>query len=868
MENSLFNIGKIFDACDDEPTTAQIDVAKEWAKLVTDKKLEDEVKNYFKFGNKILLKLLGYDEDDIGFEESAGRKRVEFSIKDNTNKLKLVIELKGQNVDLDKPQKRGKKFERSPVDQAFTYAIENKGVQWIIVSNYKETRLYNYYHKKRFISFTADDLLVISNLKIFLCLLSKTNFLINKLPDKILNDTLLVDKQFTKDFYKLYHATRLEIARQIQTGNPSFSIKKIVSLTQLILNRIIFIAFTEDRNLLPSETLIETILPPIKSRDVSKTRQEIWRKLNLLFDDINNGKEDKDISQYNGAVFKEDLSFLKIVDLFSHSEKKNIAYNHGFDYSEIEKLIGEYKSLNPIYKNFLLISQTNFKDERSIDILGHVFEQSILDIERIADIGLDKIIEETLSRSKKKGKSKKRKSEGIFYTPEMVTLEITKTALIRYLSDDDKITTIEGLINEFEGNITSLEDKLTNIKITDIACGSGAFLSQLTNLILELFEKIHQLKIDQGFFVDDPLKEFFDPSLKKMEIVTNNIFGADISSQAIEIAKLSLFLKIAHKKDKLPDLDSNFTVGNSVISDSSVVTDAIDWENLTPNKFHIIVINPPYIPTEMLPEGDRSYFSGNFAVSGKYDTSVIFLQKALGLLEDGGVLGAIVPLTWQTGVNYRLFREEIFKISKIITLINLPFDIFPDAYVDTGIVILEKTPPSQDDSFRAYQFDKRARVATLHIDEWETIPFQYVLEYEGKNVFTTKAFYTFQNKIKLLFEGGKAKKLGDLTVSRQGYYASRLQTKKTQPDINHIPFYTKGLALRHFVIPHLSEFVDINEWERLKPFYCTPKLFIRRIINRQDRLMAFYVEPDLLTTKDYNPFVLIKESEWYKSLLE
>ena len=325
IKNNLFNIARLRELCDIEPTPEQIETIQEWCDMVERGELIGEVENYINFAFKILNRLLGYLESDIAYEQSHGKGRVEFSIRnpDNKDSFRMIIELKGQNINLDKPQKRTGQYKRTPVDQAFYYAITNRSVQWIIVSNYKEIRIYNYYKKRRYISFAVADLLERENLKLFLCLLSKKSFLYDFIADKALKETLFVEQRFTNDFYQLYHVTRLEIINQIK-NNTKLNINSIIHFAQILLNRIVFIAYAEDCGLLPSEILIETILSPIKSKDVSHKRKEIWHKLNLLFTDIDIGKKDKDIAEYNGGLFRENLESLPIYDLIIEKNRKKM----------------------------------------------------------------------------------------------------------------------------------------------------------------------------------------------------------------------------------------------------------------------------------------------------------------------------------------------------------------------------------------------------------------------------------------------------------------------------------------------------------------------------------------------------------------
>ncbi len=862
MKNNLFNLARLREMCDIEVPIEKVEIVKEWHKMIKNKELMGEVENYINFTFKILHRLLDYTESDIAFEHSYGDGRVEFSIKDPKKKenYRMIIELKGQNIDLDKIQKRKGKTDRSPVDQAFFYAIASRSVQWIIVSNYNETRIYNYYKKRRFISFTASDLLDKENLKIFIGLLSRKFFLDHLIADKALKETLIVEQKFTNEFYKLYHSTRLEIIRQL-LDTKKFEQNLIIHLSQTLLNRILFIAYAEDCGLLPSETLTRTILSPIKSRDVSIDRQEIWHKLNLLFIDLNEGKSDKEIPRYNGGLFSENLGKIILYDLVDKKKDvKSINKYHNFNYDKINEHLEIYReNLNPIFKNFLVLVSLNYQDQVNVEIFGHIFEQSVIDIENLKKKGLETLANKRTVKRKSKGK---RKKEGIYYTPEIITSEITRNSIIKYLSEQDDVFNLENLLIEYDDNIEKLEAKLRSIRILDIACGSGAFLSQALDILAEIYENINTIKINKGFYKGDTLQKFIDIYGVKIDIVKNSLYGADISEDAIEIAQVSLFLKLAHKGYQLPDLQNNFYNGNSIIDSNEVIENPLNWNDIDKMPFDVIITNPPYIPTESMEDKKKAYYSENYSVYRKYDTSTIFIEKALDLLKPNGILGIIIPLTWQTGENYELFRNNLFKKAKLIKLINLPFDIFPDAYIDTCIAIFQKKPFQDEDYFLTYQFEKNYKLATLHIEEWEKISSDNILNHDQKSVYTSNYYYTLWNKIINLKESMNFKSLGNITISTQGYHAGKYNRRGIKSTENDFPFYEEGKANRHYIIIDKKSYVDMSDWNNLVKFYSPSKIFIRRIINRQDRLMAFYFKDKLLTTKDYNPFVLKEEDNW------
>jgi type I restriction-modification system DNA methylase subunit len=299
-----------------------------------------------------------------------------------------------------------------------------------------------------------------------------------------------------------------------------------------------FICFAEDIDLLPPQVSTDTILTPILNGDLR--HGSIWQRLNDLFSDIDEGNEYKKISQYNGGIFKENLEHLKIRDIVEDPKFFNDLYQ-GWKFKEYEQDVNDNLGLygqkvNPIYRNLLTISTFDFSTELDVNILGHIFENGIGDIEEL-----------------KQDSKGRRKKDGIFYTPDYITDYICRNTIIPYLSKSGKVNTVDELIEEYPGSkIKELDLKVKEIKIVDPACGSGAFLNKAANVLLEIHESIRE-----QLYTKDTLDHVWDPIEERREILLNNIYGVDLNEESVDITKLSLFLKVCRKGLILPNLEKN-----------------------------------------------------------------------------------------------------------------------------------------------------------------------------------------------------------------------------------------------------------------------------------------------------------------------
>ena len=526
IENNLFNEKKMeefIELYDDMLVVdSDEDPICDWIGKLNNNELISEKTNYIRFFRIILEEILGYKLEDIEHEENIGKegRPVEFTLKKDEKEY-VVVELKGTKTkDLNKRYNR----EQSAIEQATNYASIKEDTQWAFVSNYNEFRLFNPNYREKYISFKFKQLTDESILKKFLLIFSKFSLIDEDIPQTLLKETKIIERELEDEFYLLFSETRLMLIKELENSSEHIDRIEAIRLSQLILNRFIFLCFAEDLRLIPPETTADVILTPIRHNNLSK--YTMWNRLNELFMFADEGNSEKGISSFNGGLFHEDLYGLRIRDkvedlsFFDDCYKK---WKFEEKYEEIKSQLGNYKdNLNPIYKNLLIISSFDFGSELSVNILGHIFENSIGDIEELKD--------ESKTR---------RKKDGVFYTPEYITDYMCRNTVIPYLSLSGKANTVHELISEYENinNLDELDKRLTNFKIIDIACGSGAFLNKAVDVLFEIHEALH----DSKYSGDETLNRFIDNLDKRKQIISNNIYGVDLNEESVEITKLSLF---------------------------------------------------------------------------------------------------------------------------------------------------------------------------------------------------------------------------------------------------------------------------------------------------------------------------------------
>lgn len=545
--------------------------------------------------------------------------------------------------------------------QAFGYKNHHKNCRYVMISNFQKLRFYidNAVDYLEFDLFTLNK----ENFELLYLLLQKDN-LLNDTPLKLKKESLSKEEDITHALYKDYVAFKNGLFDSLLVLNPDKEPLQLYKKTQKLLDRFLFIFFGEDRGLLPPNAIRIVLEDWEKLKELDEDIP-LYNRFKKYFGYLDTGFKGKkyDVFAYNGGLFKPDeyLDNLKIDDkiLYIHTAK---------------------------------LADYNFESDVDVDILGHIFENSLNDIEEMTA----KLTGETFN-----SKDTKRKKDGVFYTPRYIThyivqqtlgklceekkksLEWNDEAFAEMLNVEKPTKKQKDLLNQLGEKITDYQEWLKNLTICDPACGSGAFL----NAAFDFLAKEHQYlaELYQKLFNDTFMFQDIDK-----EILENNLFGVDINEESVEIAKLALWLKTAKKNRKLNNLNGNIKCGNSLMNAQ------FNWQKefsqvFEKGGFDVVIGNPPYVQLQKIKDQslllkDQNYQS--FESTG--DLYCLFYERGVQLLKAKGLLGYITSNKWMRANYGKYLRNYLLKETNIKQLVDLGSGVFESATVDSNILILQK----------------------------------------------------------------------------------------------------------------------------------------------------------------------------------
>jgi len=349
-----------------------------------------------------------------------------------------------------------------------------------------------------------------------------------------------------------------------------------------------------------------------------------------------------------------------------------------------------------------------------------------------------------------------------------------------------------------------------------------------------------------------------DQKVKKLRKLSGDLYQMTNQGQLFEMShkeKADWNKKVTQLTEETKKLENEI----EEIKANKIFENAFEWRFEFPEVlnddgdfvgFDVVIGNPPYIPLEAFDINERKYFNDKYTqLERKYETSVPFILEGLTILNNYGLLAYIAPVTWQTGENYAKFRNYFFENHGLDKLINLPFNIFEDAYVDTALYFISKENRSE---YSIYAFDKKAQVDSLEnlgyfkfkVSEIKSPDYKLIIDK------TAHQFSRFDSEFFVPF--------GSITKSTQGLSGSNFPETYDNNSDFIFPFLAKGNVYNYCLFKDKVYNTDLSDKRNLIQFYqAEPKILIRRIINRQDRLSVTYCSEKIVFKKDINPFIPI-----------
>jgi len=479
-----------------------------------------------------------------------------------------------------------------------------------------------------------------------------------------------VDEAFLKEMEEW----RNLLARNIALRNSSLSIRELNFSVQKTIDRIIFLRICEDRGIENYGQLMSLL-----------NGENVYERLKQIFTRAD--------EKYNSGLFH----FEKEKDRIDIPDEITLS------------LQIDDKILKEIFKKLYYPESPYEFSVLPADILGHVYEQFLGKVIRLTPAHYA-VVED---------KPEVKKAGGVYYTPTYIVDYIVKNTV-------DKI----------------LENKkpkdISNIRILDPACGSGSFLLGAFQYLLDWHLKYYTENEER---ISDSLKKRLPPiyqirnneykltTAERKRILLNNIYGVDIDSQAVEVTKLSLLLKVLEGESEetltnqmkmfneraLPDLANNIKCGNSLIGpdfydqmemnflndEEKIKINVFDWESefkeiMDSGGFDVVIGNPPWISltgkfkNEILSELELNYlinkYIGNTYMPNLYE---YFISAGIQLIKNNGVFSFITPDRLGFNNQFINLRNVILTKTKILSLkYKLPF---PNITADTLVFVLQKS---------------------------------------------------------------------------------------------------------------------------------------------------------------------------------
>lgn len=423
---------------------------------------------------------------------------------------------------------------------------EHETTEWFIVLDYREICLYHRDISSLFCQrFSWESLADLDQIKAFYFLLSRRTLLRGianseerSRTTQLLEESHQLEAEILKNFYSNYYKIRSQLIKDFryrllliaQTEDspnspnleslPLINVENAIAIAiyqaQKLLNRILFVACCESRQLLP-ENLIKDAYEFVNPY----VEQSIWENYKAIFRWVQNGNLNYSIpiNAYPFSLFESD----RILDTAL------------FVGDELCRQIKE-------------IARFDFCEDITRHILTCLFDESIKELSQYRkDLG-------NLS----KRRIPKLPCKAILQSESVIrTLQQHLT-----LANDDHVRDRHQdriFAQDTLAYCKEYQESLLKIKIVHPKCGAGVFLATALEFLIAEHERIHHLltkfSSDTEAIAHKTLTEVVT------HILQHNLFGCDVVEESVEITRLSLCLRSLEINPSLPNFERNIQLG-------------------------------------------------------------------------------------------------------------------------------------------------------------------------------------------------------------------------------------------------------------------------------------------------------------------
>ncbi|HML99026.1 MAG TPA: N-6 DNA methylase, partial [Tepidiformaceae bacterium] len=551
--------------------------------------------------------------------------RVDYAFKTG-NVTRFLLEAKHLVTDMTRPEW---------AIQAVGYAY-NKGMHWAVLTNFETIQVFNALHEG------SPTQHVVLNLRCEdfipeldrLWLLSKESMAAHLLDaEAVLTGGAEPREPVEQKLAGVLRRARQDLFGELVVRYPQMASAEVDDLVQELLNRLVFIRTAEDREI--EDSRLREALHRYRTRTLGST---LLGEVNQIF-------------AYYAQRYDSDL-FPVIGDRWAS------AYVDDTRVAEIA---------NSLYRPPGTSVEFDFS-AISADALGRIYEQYLgFEVRRPAKLPQSSL-PGLAAPTETVGRREARRRRGVYYTPRFIV-----DYLVRH--------TVEALLYENP-------DRLHDVRIADVACGSGSFLIRAYDVLLEAS--------GSGISQDE-----------RLALLRRSIFGVDLDEHAVNVARLNLLLRALAAPMKLPMLQENLVVRNSLIHGSAEELRPFfgsDWTSKRRFEFSetfpavaveggldVVLGNPPYVEIQTQDRREADYLRANYAVSGAFDVYLPFIQRALELVRPGGRVGYIVPHKFMTNQYGKQLREHLGGEAAVEEIVHFgDQQVFDEVTTYTCLLLLRR----------------------------------------------------------------------------------------------------------------------------------------------------------------------------------